>query len=134
MDMIGRIQRFMAQAHDDGDEVSAMSDVSEVLHRHPVHIIFKHSPLCGFSERASGDVDRYATLPDAVPVTVVDVLSQRALSRGIEATTRVRHESPQVLLVCDGMVRWHASHRGVTTDALTRATQDAGTMPHPPAA
>lgn len=88
-------------------------------------MIFKHSPVCPISGMASAHVGRYATMPNAVPVTVVDVLSQRALSRGIAAATQVRHESPQVLLVSDGIVRWHVSHGGVTTAALLRATRDA---------
>lgn len=122
---LARIRHFMACGHDDGDDGSGASQAGELLYRHPVHMIFKHSPVCPISGMAGVHVGLYATMPNAVRVTVVDVLSQRALSRGIAAATQVRHESAQVLLVSDALVRWHVSHGGLTTTALLRATRDA---------
>jgi len=38
----------------------------------------------------------------------------------------VRHESPQVLILKEGRVVWHASHYGVTATAVARELLRAG--------
>ena len=67
---------------------------------------------------------------DGVTLELVDVLSQRPLSQAIEAKFGVRHESPQILIIEDGEVMWHASHRGVAPDrvraALAGSTEGLG--------
>ena len=55
-----------------------------------------------------------------VPVFLVDVLSQRPLSRRIAAELGIRHESPQVIVLRRGTAFWHASHYDVTADALAK--------------
>jgi len=98
------------------------ADAASLLERHSAHVIYKHSPYCSLSFIAEQQVRRYADVEESLPVTLVDVIGQRAMSNAIEAATGVRHESPQVLLVRDGRVAWHTSHRGVTMTALTGAT------------
>lgn len=111
----------------------AERQVQDLLHLHQAHIVFKHSPQCGLSLLAHAEVERYVANRDALPVTLVDVIAQRSLSQLVAETTAVRHESPQVLVVRDGVVQWHASHRGVTVEALTRASCDRD-PPGPPTA
>jgi bacillithiol system protein YtxJ len=101
------------------------ADASALLARHPVHVIYKHSPYCSLSFVAHEQVRRYVSEPGALPVTLVDVVNQRAISDALEEVTGVRHESPQLLLVRDGVVQWHTSHRGVTATALAEAAQAA---------
>jgi bacillithiol system protein YtxJ len=96
-------------------------DSDAILGQHPVHVIFKHSPLCVVSALARDEVERFSREAPSLPITVVDVIRQRALSDGIAARTRVRHASPQVLLVQEGQIRWHTSHGGITAEALSRA-------------
>jgi len=38
--------------------------------------------------------------------------------------TGVRHESPQVLLIRDGLAVWHGSHWEITEQALDQAAED----------
>lgn len=40
----------------------------------------------------------------------IDVLSQRALARGLTAELGIDHESPQALVFTDGELSAHASH------------------------
>jgi bacillithiol system protein YtxJ len=98
------------------------AQAASLLARHPVHIVFKHSPTCGVSAIARAEMHRYAQRPDTLPVEVVDVIGQRRLSKALAHRTEVRHESPQVLLVRDGTVVWHASHWQVTFENVVRAT------------
>lgn len=106
----------------DADQANATA----LLARHPLHLIYKHSPYCSLSFVAEEQVRRFAGEDNTIPVTMIDVIRQRAMSDAIEDATGIRHESPQVLLVRDGSVAWHASHRRVTAIALEAATKELG--------
>jgi bacillithiol system protein YtxJ len=83
-------------------------------------IVYKHSPTCSLCSWSEHVLGRFAD-QDGVTVELVDVLSQRPLSQEIEAQFGVRHESPQILIVDDGAVTWHASHRGVAPERVRAA-------------
>jgi bacillithiol system protein YtxJ len=90
-------------------------------------LIFKHSATCGASAVALEEIDEIDELikQDQLPVDVfiVGVQSARAVSNEIETRLRVRHESPQVLLISNGQVVWRASHFRVTAKAMSAALQ-----------
>jgi len=94
------------------------ADAASLLERHSAHVIYKHSPYCSLSFIAEQQVRRYADVEASLPVTLVDVIGQRAMSNAIEAATGVRHESPQVLILKSGTVVWHEAHLRVTAGAL----------------
>lgn len=100
-----------------------VADATALLDRHRLHLIYKHSPYCSLSFVAEEQVRRFAGEGDTVPVTMIDVIRQRAMSDAIEDATGVRHESPQVLLVRDGRVVWNASHRRVSAVAIDAAVR-----------
>jgi bacillithiol system protein YtxJ len=62
---------------------------------------------------AAGDPD--------VPVHVVDVRKQRALSQKTSDYFGIPHESPQVIIIRDGTPVWHASHFGITAVNVSAA-------------
>jgi bacillithiol system protein YtxJ len=85
-------------------------------------VFYKHSRTCGTSAHALEEIEQWlADGPTGAEVFIVDVHGNRAVARAITERLGVRHESPQVLIVRDGQVRWHGSHWRVTT----RAVQDA---------
>ena len=97
---------------------------------HPV-LIFKHSATCGISAQAHEEI--LALLADPAWLTevyVVFVPEGRLVSNEISTRLDLRHASPQILLVRDGVVRWHASHFRVTGQAI-RAALQRGTAPTP---
>lgn len=94
--------------------------VDELVAHRGRTVLYKHSPtcsLCGWSEHVLG---RFAE-QEQVELQLVDVFRDRAFSRDVEARLGVRHESPQILIVEDGAVVWHASHRGVAPDRVRQA-------------
>lgn len=107
-------------------ELKALEDLELMIARsatEPV-LIYKHSLTCGTSGMALEEVrDLLAGPPIKVPVGLVLVQSARAVSDAVAARFGVRHESPQILLVQDGRVVWHASHFRVTAEAITTALQ-----------
>ena len=90
-------------------------------------VIFKHSPTCGTSAMAHEEIDEWlAGPPLGADAYVVPVQASRPVAQAIASKFRVRHESPQVLLIVDGDVKWHASHFHVNATeiraALSRVT------------
>lgn len=96
-------------------------------------VIFKHSTTCGISMQAYEEVDRFLEgTPSTADVYLVDVHASRAVSNEIAARLHIRHASPQVLLIRDGTVRWHASHFRVTAEAMRAALQPVALAPAEP--
>jgi len=54
----------------------------------------------------------------------VDVVKNRDISKKIASETGVAHESPQVLVLKNGSVYWHASHSAIDKDQLEEAILD----------
>ncbi|MEO6223643.1 MAG: bacillithiol system redox-active protein YtxJ [Vicinamibacterales bacterium] len=87
-------------------------------------LIYKHSLTCGTSGMAYEellDVVTGSMLPGTA--FMVTIQTARGVSRAIEERLRIRHESPQVLLVSEGRVVWHASHFRVTARRIAAALQ-----------
>lgn len=112
------------------DTLEQLESLVEASHVRPV-VIFKHSPTCGTSAQAFDELDSFLQGDDRVDVHLVDVLSNRPLAQAIARRFGVRHESPQVLVMTDGRVRWNGSHWRVTAAALRSALADAATRRDP---
>lgn len=85
-------------------------------------LIFKHSLSCGTSAMAMEEMtDLVASGPLEVEFALVRVQAARAVSDAIATRLKVRHESPQVLLVRDGKVIWSATHWGVNAATVQAA-------------
>lgn len=110
--------------------------------------VYKHSTVCPVSARAA---DHYHDFADGFPdgdrnsdggedtdgeggedtegdastplFTQVMVIENRDLSNEIESRLGVRHESPQLLLLRDGKVAWHASHFSISSDNIKSALE-----------
>ena len=79
-------------------------------------IVFKHSSMCPVSAAAYAEMSRVET-----DVSLVVVQSARDLSREIESSTGVQHESPQAIILRNGQAVWNASHWNVRAEAVETA-------------
>lgn len=89
-------------------------------------VIFKHSRSCGISCEAYDELHAHiAEAAAGASYNVITVQNHRRVSD--EAATRlgIRHETPQVILLRDGVPVWNASHFRITADALTRVLSQA---------
>lgn len=80
-------------------------------------LLFKKSPYCGVSARAEGELIRWLEERKSerpLAMAEVDVVNQRALARGITAELGIEHQSPQMILIVNGEVKWHGSHGELT--------------------
>lgn len=83
----------------------------ELSESHPI-VIFKHSNTCPTSARAY-DKMKQALTDEVIPYKrtyLVIVQNSRRVSDYIEEKTGITHESPQVIVIKDGIAVYDASH------------------------
>ncbi|MBT8234881.1 MAG: bacillithiol system redox-active protein YtxJ [Bacteroidia bacterium] len=92
------------------EQLAILDDTSSL---HP-QLIFKHSTQCGISSMILRSFSANTDHPDSgFNYFVLDLLAFRNLSNAIAEKYGIVHQSPQVLLIKDGVVVAHASHYGI---------------------
>jgi bacillithiol system protein YtxJ len=110
-------------------EITDTDAIERIIHqsnRQP-QIIFKHSTRCGTSSRAYKELDNItddlASLQ--VEINYLDVIKSRNVSRMMADQLGVKHQSPQIILVQNNRVVWHASHYEITAGKIIEKTKEA---------
>ena len=96
------------------NQIEQIETLAEKSKSQPI-VIFKHSTICSISSTAKNRLERQwqeAGL-DAVLPYYLDLLAFRPVSNEIADFFKVRHESPQLLLIQDGICTYTASHLGI---------------------
>ena len=102
-------------------ESDAIREARALLSHHEAMLVFKHSNACPVSFTAKRHFDQFTVANPDVPTRLVVIQQERELSNALETVSRLRHESPQALIVRDGRVLWDASHGGITKSRLEQA-------------
>ena len=74
-------------------------------------VIFKHSLTCPISAGVYQEISR----ADA-DINLVVVQKAREVSNAVAEKTKIRHESPQAIVLKDGSPVYHAAHYDVTAE------------------
>ena len=91
-------------------ELDALSEASQS----ETVLIFKHSTRCGISKMVLRQFEKALNVADEkVTVYYLDLLNYRELSNEIAAKFQVFHQSPQLLVLKNGVVVGHASHYSI---------------------
>ncbi|MCT4580291.1 MAG: bacillithiol system redox-active protein YtxJ [Flavobacteriales bacterium] len=81
--------------------------------------LFKHSTRCSISSMAKTRLERAWDLElDQISIYYLDLLAYRNVSDAIAATFDVAHQSPQLILVKNGKVVYHASHSSIAVEKI----------------
>ncbi|MBL6444971.1 bacillithiol system redox-active protein YtxJ [Fulvivirga sp. 29W222] len=93
--------------------------IKEESRESPV-VIFKHSTRCSISDMALNRLERSWSDQDMVNVKpyYLDLISNRNVSDEVAEVFKVRHESPQVLIVKNGEVIHSDSHMGINYNTI----------------
>ena len=83
--------------------------------------IFKHSTRCGISRIVKKQFEKLL-LPNNnnVKVYYLDLLKYRNVSDALSEVFQVRHQSPQLLIIRNGVAVKHASHYDITTISINK--------------
>ena len=85
-------------------------------------LIFKHSVTCPISSMAKSRLEMQWDIADQnVEVYYLDLINNRSVSNLIASTFGVRHESPQALLIKDGICTFNTSHLDISKDGIQKA-------------
>lgn len=79
-------------------------------------IIFKHSTRCGISRMVINQfVNNYGFTEKEADLYYLDLLSFREVSNEVGCKFQVLHQSPQLLVLKNGVVVAHASHSAINS-------------------
>lgn len=98
--------------------VDQLNTIVEESKTRPV-AIFKHSTRCGISRMVIKQFEgSYDLEEDQMKVYYLDLLNYRPISEEIAARFQVWHESPQLIMVKNGVTVAHASHSQINAIPL----------------
>ena len=83
-------------------------------------LIFKDSTRCGISKMVIRQFMSSYTYDDQIDAYYLDLLNYRSISQEIAARFQVMHQSPQLLVVKNGVVVHHASHHEISAHNLAQ--------------
>ena len=84
-------------------------------------VVFKHSTRCGISRMVMNQfVESYDLNENDLDLYYLDLLSYRDVSNEVGYTFQVMHESPQLLVIKNGVTVAHASHGAINTVDLQK--------------
>lgn len=85
--------------------------IMELSFQNPI-LVFKHSTRCGISGMVLSRFEKKIKDLD-LDFYLIDVLMHRKISNYIADLFKIRHESPQLILIKEGKVVAHGSHSAV---------------------
>lgn len=91
------------------EQLSTIEDQSKTK----TQLIFKHSTRCGISRMVMNQFVAGYDLDLNADLYYLDLLSYRDVSNETGHKFQVLHESPQLLVIKNGVVVAHASHGGI---------------------
>ena len=100
-------------------DLEQFADLKALSHEQFV-LIFKHSTMCNVSFDARKHIESTWQAEEMAKVApyFIDLWAHRNISDAVEEVFGVRHESPQLLLIRNGEVVYHTSHRRIQYPAL----------------
>tara|TARA_R100000353_G_scaffold176098_3_gene148947 strand:- start:92528 stop:93037 length:510 start_codon:yes stop_codon:yes gene_type:complete len=97
-----------------------LDEVVEESKNKPV-AIFKHSTRCGISRGVLKSFEKDYNLNDEqLKLYFLDLLQNRDISNQIASRFKVRHESPQLIVIKEGAVVHHDSHNAIDASHLEK--------------
>lgn len=98
------------------NSTEAISQIEFASHLRP-QLIFKHSTRCSISNMAFDRINAHLEeIKAKSDIHYVDVLRNRNMSDAIAKRWNIIHESPQILIIKNGEVVYHASHSMIQPD------------------
>ena len=96
-----------------------LNDIQQLNHieeksRTKTQVIFKHSTRCGISRMVINQfVDNYNLSEKDLDLYFLDLLSYRDVSSEVGYKFQVLHQSPQLIVIKNGVVLAHDSHGAI---------------------
>jgi bacillithiol system protein YtxJ len=108
-------------------QLTSLDQLNEIDERSKIKpvLIFKHSTRCSISSTAMNRMNGgLENLSDKLDVYYLDLLAFRNISAEIESRYLVHHESPQVIIIKNGISVYHSSHLSIAPATILQKTAD----------
>jgi len=99
-------------------ENSNQIDEIKEASRNKSQLIFKHSTRCIISKMALKNFESDFLLHDVIDAYYLDLIAHRNISNEISVVFSFEHQSPQILLIKDGVAVYAASHESIDANVL----------------
>ena len=95
--------------------MNSLSQLNEIEEKSKTktQVIFKHSTRCGISRMVMNQFVEAYDVDANLDLYYLDLLSYRNVSNEVGYQFQVMHESPQLLVIKNGVTVAHASHGGI---------------------
>ncbi|WP_353778571.1 bacillithiol system redox-active protein YtxJ [Winogradskyella sp. 3972H.M.0a.05] len=103
--------------------LNSLSQLDEIVEKSKTkpQFIFKHSTRCGISRMViNGLIVNYELTEDQADLYYLDLLNFRQVSDEVGYKFQVIHQSPQLLVIKNGITVAHASHGAINNIDLER--------------
>ncbi len=91
---------------------SQLDDIQKISKNKNI-IIFKHSTRCSISRFVLKQFENEFKLQDKMDCYFLDVLKNREVSNEISKRFKIIHQSPQLIVIKDGLAIYNASHEAI---------------------
>ena len=96
-----------------------LDDVVKQSFEKPV-LIFKHSTRCSISRMVLKQFENDFTFEDNITPYFLDLLEHRNISNEIASRFGVQHQSPQVIVIKEGVAVYNTSHESIDATDLKK--------------
>lgn len=100
-------------------DLGELEEIVTLSEAQPV-VIFKHSTRCSISRMALKQFENEFDSEAKITPYFLDLLNHRDVSAAIATKFEVEHQSPQILIIKDGISIFNASHSDIDAADLKR--------------
>jgi len=84
-------------------------------------IIYKHSSRCGLSAMTENKLEEgWALLQPKVKLYFLDLIRYREVSNSVAERFNVRHQSPQILIIKNGICVYNSNHYEINVETILK--------------
>ena len=100
-------------------DVGHVSEIKDLSHQKTV-VIFKHSTRCSVSRMVLKQFENEYSLENKISLYFLDLLKHRDVSNEIANSFSVAHQSPQLIVIQNGVAVYNASHESISANELKK--------------
>jgi len=102
------------------NDLLSISQIESIAENAEISIIFKHSNRCGISSTALYRIESFKEKYSSLPYVFyfLDLVKHREISNDIAKRFEVEHQSPQILVIENGICIYNVSHLNIKPSEL----------------
>lgn len=100
------------------ETIEQLEEINNTSFAKPV-AIFKHSTRCSISRMSWNQFQKHYTISaEKMELYYLDLIAHRDISNAIATLYNVEHQSPQIIIIKDGVALFHTSHESIDAKDL----------------